>query len=79
MTQDDSILFAEKNRQINDQRVSSIINTLREESKQFLLPNNANENFEFGDENVSLSKIWQKLSRNNQFRKKRELKAALKL
>ena len=38
MTQDDSILVAEKNRRLNDQRVSSIINTLREESKQFLLP-----------------------------------------
>jgi len=38
-----------------------------------------NENFRFGDENISLSKIWQKLSRNNQYRKKRELKAALKL
>jgi hypothetical protein len=32
-----------------------------------------------GDEKVALTKIWQKLSRNNQFRKKRELKAALKL
>ncbi len=53
---------------------------MREESKQFLLPDiSANENFEFGDEKVALTKIWQKLSRNNQFRKKRELKAALKL